>query len=53
MMNFMKAMDMQRYDFLKADENCGERGERVSFQEIPGLMFVVTLLFHACFSKNC
>ena len=53
MMNFIKAMDMQRYDFLKADENCGERGERVSFQEIAGLMFVVTLLFHVCFSNSC
>ena len=53
MMNFIKAMDMQRYDFLKADENCGERGERVRFQEIAGLMFVVTLLFHVFFSNNC
>ena len=26
MMNFMKAFDMQRYDFLKVDENCGEGG---------------------------
>ena len=49
MMNFIKAFDMQRYDFLKADENCGEGGERVRFQEIVGLMFVVTLLFHVCF----
>lgn len=28
MMNFIKAFDMQRYDFLKADENCGEGGGR-------------------------
>ena len=27
MMNFIKAFDMQRYDFLKADENCGEGGD--------------------------
>ena len=58
MMNFTKAMDMQSYDFLKADENWeggeGERGERgVRFQEIAGLMFVVTLLFLVCFSNYC
>ena len=53
MMNFTKAMDMQSYDFLKADENCGERGEGVRFQEIAGLMFVVTLLFLVCFSNYC
>ena len=44
---------MQRYDFLKADENCGEGGKRVRFQEVGGLMFVVTLLFHVCFSNYC
>ena len=53
MMNFIKAMDMQRYDFLKADENCGERGERVRFQEIASLMFVVTLLFLFYFFNYC
>lgn len=50
MMNFIKAFDMQRYDFLKADENCGER---VRFQEVVGLMFVVTLLFLFCFFNYC
>ena len=40
-MNFMKAFDMQRYDFLKVDENCGEGGERVRFQEIAGCSYSI------------
>lgn len=50
MMNFIKAFDMQRYDFLKADENCGEGGGKgeisgncwldvCSYSLIPFLLF--------------
>ena len=34
MMNFIKAFDMQRYDFLKADENCGEGGRGWDFRKL-------------------